>query len=204
MLGFHFRAAPLLALIACGCGNAANPADKAQSAIASTVQNHGYGGIELGASLEKVLSKVDTQFYDPENIAACSMDMPLKGCILIWNNWAFPFVRKDGIPYRLNLIFNRQGLLESIDLVYSRRNGGVSRSDCLIIHNRTLNWLNKEYGELREDSFSVGKPRNVKSLLIVMHGPKVVESKMQISLITFHTGGDCNVDVGFSDFLGGR
>lgn len=195
------RAVPLLAMFLAGCGNAAVPSSKAD-ATTPAVHGYGYGGIVLGSSLEQVLSTVDARFYRPQDIAACSSEMPIKGCILIWSSRAVPFVRKDGIPYNLNLTFNRQGKLESLSLVYASSSDDVSRAECLDLHNRTLGWLTQEYGEFQETPTSAKQPRDASTLVIVENGSSLTDAgkAINISLISSHITGECRIDVGFNDY----
>lgn len=197
------RAVPLLAIFVAGCGNAAVPSSKADAATPAVHgYGYGYGGIVLGSSLEQVLSTVDARFYRPQDIAACSSDMPIKGCVLIWSSRAVPFVRKDGIPYNLNLAFNRQGKLESLSLVYASSSDDVSRAECLDLHNRTLGWLTQEYGEFQESPASAKQRRDAPALVIVKDGSSLTDAgkAINISLISSHIVGECRIDVGFNDY----
>lgn len=191
------RAVSLLMVSLSGCGN--TTADEIEAPEWAPAQANGYAGIELGSSLERALSQVDGGLYRAADIATCSTDMPLKGCVLIWNDWAVPFVRKDGIPYRLNLEFNRQGALERINLVYSRREDDISASDCLNISERTVDWVKSEYGPLERSSLS---PMHSPDFMFVMtrdFSRGDGRSNMSVFFVSHFLRGSCQVNVSFAD-----
>ncbi|KUO54666.1 MAG: hypothetical protein APF78_03845 [Sphingomonadales bacterium BRH_c3] len=126
------------------------------------------------------------------------MNMPAQGCTLIWNNWAVPYERRNGVPYRLNLTFDQWGKLTAIHLTFSRRENDITRAQCLEIHRRTLDWLTEAYGPLKglgtenlsDPEFMVTRSSS--------HGPD--DDRMaDVFLVSHFLRGGCDVNVSFTE-----
>lgn len=108
----------------------------------------GYEGIEFGSSFNDALGSLGGDLFNSAAVSDCFRDLPLRGCYLSRNTEGRPYQIKDGIPYTLSLSFNRFDRLTDIGLKYDRE-GEISRADCLGIHERTLDWVTREFGPLR-------------------------------------------------------
>lgn len=150
-------AGPALALALCGCNaappvqNAAEPSNSANSARELL---DGYGSIKFGSSFQDAIRTLGGSLFNSAAVSDCYRDLPLRGCYLSRNMSGTPFEMRDGIPYTLSLSFNRYDKLTDIGLDYDRE-GDITRADCLHIHERTLDWVTREYGPMR---FRSGTP----------------------------------------------
>ena len=132
---------------------ACNSAPAANNKLAQTNQTkggsiEGYGGVKFGSSFMDAIGTLGGEMFNPVAVSECFQDLPLKGCYLSSNTDGALFEVRDGVPYKLTLSFNRYDKLTDIGLSYSRE-GDISKADCLSIHERTLDWLAREYGQLR-------------------------------------------------------
>lgn len=152
-LGIVAAASSMLA--SCGSGADAQSSDNTHNAGGTPQEIDGYAGIKFGASLNEALATFDVRLFNPAGLSDCLKDLPLKGCFLSGDREATPFQIKDGIPYRLTLSFNRLDKLTDIDLNYDRE-GDISRDQCLEMHERTLDWMVREYGAMRAASSKEG------------------------------------------------
>jgi len=152
-LGIVAAASSILA--ACGSGADAQGSGNTQNAADPPQEINGYAGIEFGTSLNEALATLDVRLFNPAGLRDCLKDLPLKGCFLSGDSEAAPFQIKDGIPYRLTLSFNRLDKLTDVDLNYDRE-GDISRDQCLEMHERTLDWMVREYGDMRAASSQEG------------------------------------------------
>ena len=84
--------------------------------------------------------------------------MPLKGCFLSPDTDATPFIIRGGIPYGLQLEFNKYDRLTDIALRYARR-GKITRDECLSLYGRTLDWASQEFGPFYA---SLGETKHLK------------------------------------------
>lgn len=165
----------------------------------------GYAGLELNASFEAVLAKIGEDAYRPEDVAKCLAEMPLKGCILVWRSKLVPFERKNGVPYVLDLSFSKWGRLTDIDLVYWR-SGGITRSQCLEVHNHSVEWVSREYGPLY-NNLPPGAERLVRKSELAIDlstiprpASAAANSRSRhnfVAVDTMYMGDECRVDVGF-------
>lgn len=142
MLRAYLGVVVAIAVSACG----ATPNDDAAHARKNI---NGFGEIMLGAPLQVVLDRRVTETLSPLGMQACLQDLPLKGCFLSPRDSSTPFIIAEGIPFALSLSFNRLDKLTDIDLSYERETV-VSREQCLELHDRTLDWLSKDYGVFAE------------------------------------------------------
>ncbi|HQS98606.1 MAG: hypothetical protein B7X90_14970 [Novosphingobium sp. 17-62-19] len=143
-------------LTACGSGADAQGSGSTQNAADNQQEIEGYAGIKFGTSLNEALASLEVRLFNPASLNECLKDLPLKGCFLSGDREAAPFQIKDGIPYRITLSFNRLDKLTDVDLNYDR-DGDISRDQCLEMHERTLDWMVREYGTMRA-SFSQEGP----------------------------------------------
>jgi len=140
-----------LILTACGSGAGQKDGGNEQNLSNRYQEINGYAGIEFGTSLSEALGNLDVRLFNSVGLSECLKDLPLKGCFLSGDREAAPFQIKDGIPYRLTLSFNRLDKLTDIDLSYDRE-GDISRDQCIEMHERTLDWMAREYGEMQAPS----------------------------------------------------
>jgi len=108
----------------------------------------GYGDIKFESTFTQAINTVSSDLFNPASIVACYKDLPLYGCRLNRNTDGAPFEIKEGIPYQLTLSFNQFDKLTDIGLEYHRE-GGIKKAECLSIHERTLDWATREFGEFR-------------------------------------------------------
>lgn len=95
----------------------------------------------------EAVGSVGSERFNPSGMKECLEDLPLKGCFLSPDTDAEPFVIEDGIPYKLSLDFNKYDRLTDIGLSY-RREGQITRTECLSIHERALDWVNNQFSPL--------------------------------------------------------
>lgn len=144
------RAATIVcAAILTGCGSNAGPGNGTEPPGADNApakQIEGYADIKFGLTFTEVVADHSSRLSS-YSLSECLKDLPIKGCFLSNGSESSPFQIREGIPYFLNLSFNKFDKLTDIGLVYDRE-GGISRADCLSIHERTLDWLARDYGKL--------------------------------------------------------
>jgi hypothetical protein len=109
----------------------------------------GYGELTFGMSFTVALAKLGHARFNPSGVNDCFNDMPLKGCFLSPESDTSFYQMKAGIPYALGLQFSKMDKLSHIRLSY-KREGNISRSQCLEVYARTLDWVRAEYGDLSE------------------------------------------------------
>lgn len=140
----------LVSVTLIGCGsNAASENGSAAAGVAATARKaiDGYGDIKFGSSFVSAIGLLGHEPFNPVAVSECFKDLPIKGCHLT-RNAEHIFEMRAGIPYSLTLMFNKLDKLTDIGLDYSRE-GDVKRADCLSLHERTLDWLVADYGQLR-------------------------------------------------------
>jgi hypothetical protein len=130
------------------CGSQSGQANKAESAQPNANPIDGYGDIKFAESFTELMAAHGAGF-EPYDIRECYKNMPLAGCVLISRNATPPQVR-DGIPYTLTARLNQQGKVTDVELQYERK-GVISVGECRSIHERTLDWLVRDYGNLYEE-----------------------------------------------------
>lgn len=128
----------------------------------------GYGGLVLGSTFEEATLVASPRLFNPYGLSECIQDMPISGCFLSPRDELDTFQRIDGIPYGLQLEFNRFGALTDITLKFTRRrtydddlnpvSATITRSECLDIVDRTVDWVTGEYGNLAGN-----RPKNPKT-----------------------------------------
>ncbi|MBX9897472.1 MAG: hypothetical protein K2Y17_06165 [Qipengyuania sp.] len=106
--------------------------------------------------------------FNPYGLKECLEDMPIRGCFLSPENELTTFRRIEGIPYGLQLEFNRLGALTDITLKFTRRRtydddlnpvpATIKKSECSDILERTIDWVTAEYGSL-----GVNRPKDPKT-----------------------------------------
>jgi hypothetical protein len=142
----------LLAVVSAGllasCGTKSAPADKDQIHKAATKPIEGYADIQFGESFNDVMAAHPASF-EPYDIRQCYKNMPLAGCVLISQDETPPEIR-EGVPYKPTVRLNQTGKVTDVDLDYDRK-GNISGADCRSIHERTLDWLARDYGSLYEE-----------------------------------------------------
>lgn len=118
----------------------------------------GYGSLELGMSLEAALAVAPAHFFNPAGVSDCLADMHISGCFLPPADEMATFERVDGIPYGLQLEFNRRGALTDITLRFDRRTrydtdgrtpATITKAECRDISARTVDWVAAEYGRFQ-------------------------------------------------------
>lgn len=122
----------------------------------------GYGGLTLGSTFEEAMSVASASAFNPYGIKKCLEEMPIKGCFLSPKDDLSIFRQVQGIPYTLQLDFNRLGALTDITLLYSRgsrydeaRNmtlATITEAQCADILERTIDWVVKDYGRFQNDA----------------------------------------------------
>jgi hypothetical protein len=135
-------------LASCGPGSADVNTDEAQARKPTTKSIDGYADIKFGESFNDLMGSHRMEFH-PYGIQECYKDMPLKGCLLMGREETPPQIR-DGIPYELIVRLNQLGKVTDVKLKYERE-GVISVSDCRSIHERTLDWLVRDYGNMYEE-----------------------------------------------------
>jgi hypothetical protein len=137
-------------LAGCAADQPANQANAAASSSREAIA--GYRNISFGRTFAEAVAEIGASNFNSISIAECPGEMPLRGCFLSPNHErTAPFEMRDGIPYFLDLSFNRRDRLTDIGLSY-RREGAISSQQCREIHGRTLDWLIEDFGPFREGS----------------------------------------------------
>ncbi len=118
----------------------------------------GYAGLKLGSTFEEAMLVAAPSDFNPSGLNECLEDMPIKGCFLSPENDLSTFRRVQGIPYGLQLEFNRLGALTDITLRFTRRrtydddlnpvSATITKSECSSVVERTIDWVSAEYGNL--------------------------------------------------------
>lgn len=104
----------------------------------------GYRAIKLGSTFEANVAALGSDRFNPYGVKECLDDLPLRGCAMGSLDGRVYDVR-DGISYALSLVFNKHDKLTDIELQY-KREGNISKAECLSISERTLDWLVTDYG----------------------------------------------------------
>ena len=123
------------------------PAHKDQTPTPTTKPIDGYADIKFGESFNDVMAHPAD--FEPYDIRQCYKNMPLAGCVLISRDQTPPLIR-DGVPYKPTVRLNQVGKVTDVDLDYDRK-GDISGADCRSIHERTLDWLARDYGSFYEE-----------------------------------------------------
>jgi hypothetical protein len=117
----------------------------------------GYAGLRLGSTFEEAMAIVPPRIFNPFGLKECLEDMPIKGCFLSPTDDFAIFKRVEGIPYTVQLEFNRFGALTDITLKFLRQNrydadlnmtkSPMTKAECADIMERTIDWVVKDYGQ---------------------------------------------------------
>lgn len=128
------------------------------SDLATNRKLEGYGGLVLGSSFEEAMSAAPPSSFNAYGLKECIEDMPMRGCFLSPDDDLTVFRRVQGIPYALQLEFNRLGALTDITLRFSRRRtyddnldpvpATITEKECSDILARTVDWVSQDYGIL--------------------------------------------------------
>jgi hypothetical protein len=134
------------------CGPSGSPQDKSDRVL------DGYAGLKLGSTFEEAMLVADPSDFNPFGMKECLEDMPIKGCFLSPESDLTTFRRVQGIPYGLQLEFNRLGALTDITLRFTRSRtydddlnpvpATITKSECSSVVERTIDWVSSEYGNL--------------------------------------------------------
>jgi len=148
-MAIRVLAAVVLAALLAGCGSKSAPAKTEQAGAEKpkTKPIDGYDDIKLGQSFNEVMAAHGEQF-DPYYVRQCYKDLPINGCWLATPRDGAPFRMIDGIPYRLTVMLNKFDKVTDVELKYSREGNGINGDDCRSIHERTLDWVTRDYGKL--------------------------------------------------------
>jgi hypothetical protein len=141
-----FMGIALAALAGCGPapGNGASPTPSPNPPFKPVGE---YKGIALGAPFEDVIASVDADLFNPYSLKECFSDIALHGCNLYRNSDDTVFEMQVGIPYALELSFNRADKLTDIGLNYHREKG-ITGEQCRDLFARTIDWVARDYGPL--------------------------------------------------------
>lgn len=203
----------LCALWVAGCGGgqikeSGNPLD-------------GFGDLKFGMSFDQALTATSTQMFNPYGLRECLSQLPIRGCLLVsGDNVASIYTRVEGIPYGLALDFNRFDQLTDIHLKFNRdgydsENERISSSDCLSVHERTIDWISQRYGAVtaprKDDSVTVRRTEGARTYPISLQkngdflslGLIKVPENREISILSHFMTIDgkpiCRIDLEFSD-----
>ena len=120
----------------------------------SRVATDGYDTLKFGMLFEEAIALLRADYFNPASYLSCYERMEIEGCALYRSSSpGAVYARIDGIPYGLNLHFNRKAELFEIGLTYEKE-GGISRDECVAIYSRTLDWVSSDYGALRSTEAS--------------------------------------------------
>lgn len=134
----------LICLLTGGCMK--QEANNSVAEAAARPEPSGINGLALGSSFEDVIGSLRPNLFNPVSLKECFDDLPLLGCSLSRNENAV-FMRKNGIPYALQLSFNRLDKLTDIQVSF-RREKQISAAQCKDIMARTVDWTTEQYGAL--------------------------------------------------------
>lgn len=143
--------------IVCSCSEASPSSGGAESLR----ELEGFGGVQLGSTFEEAIIAAPPDLFNPYGLSKCLNDMPIRGCFLSPRDEKAAFRRIDGIPYGLQLEFNRFGALTDIAMKFTRRReydaegnivaANITKLECTNIIERTIDWVTAEYGALSRD-----------------------------------------------------
>lgn len=131
--------------------------NQAQEPPAST-ELKGYADLNFGASFEEALAVAGASAFNAYGISKCSEEIPIRGCLLTGEE-SSTFRRIDGIPYRLQLAFNKFGTLTDISLEFVRRStdnedndrvpASITADECRDIIERTIDWVSRDFSKIQ-------------------------------------------------------
>lgn len=118
----------------------------------------GYADLNFGASFEEALAVAGSSAFNAYGISKCSEEIPIRGCLLTGDESSV-FRRIDGIPYRLQLAFNKFGTLTDISLEFVRRStynedndripASITAGECRDIIERTVDWVSRDFSKIQ-------------------------------------------------------
>jgi len=132
----------VLCISACGCD--------ASTKNSSPVLD-GYGSFKFGESFDEALVDVSPSYFSSYTLADCLRRKAVRGCVLRPKDNLTSFTTLAGVPYTIELSFNRLDHLTDIELSFSRDTMDspeekTTVSECRQIHERALDWAVKTYG----------------------------------------------------------
>lgn len=116
----------------------------------------GIDGLTFGMSLTEALSTVPASFFSGLALKQCQETGALYGCLVLPKSDLSTYKTKGGVPYTIQLAFNKFDKLTDIELKYDRRpdyegaGPKLSRDECRSIFERTLTWVREEQGPLSQ------------------------------------------------------
>lgn len=114
----------------------------------------GYEDIKFGQGFNEVMA-AHGGVFDPYYVRSCYKNLAINGCSLSTPRDGPPFQMIDGIPYRLTVRFNKFDKVTDIQLQYIREGSGINGDDCRSIHERTLDWLTRDYGKFYSPNYDL-------------------------------------------------
>jgi len=147
---FRWLSPIALALAACG-----STAPAAQSENAKPSRIGGYGNLQFGMSFAESTELTGLSRFNPAAVKGCLLELAVRGCYLTPDDNLISYTSVDGVPYTLALSFNRFDKLTDISLKYEREmiddpDQKMSLEDCRAIHERTADWLVKDFGAFEQ------------------------------------------------------
>ena len=164
---------PIIAGVAISLTASCADAGNGSGAVQSERELEGFGGVALGATFEETMAVAPPQLFNPYGLSKCLEEIPMRGCFLSPRDELAAFRRIDGIPYGLNLEFNRFGALTDITLKFTRRRqydgdlnpvaAKITKSECADLIERTIDWVTADYGSLAGDRPKEAGTRDAKT-----------------------------------------
>jgi hypothetical protein len=207
--------ASTLAIGLAACGSTA-PAAQSESAKPSGID--GYGNLKFGMSFAEATGLTGLSRFNSAAVKGCMIELAVRGCYLTPGDNLTSYVSVDGVPYTLALSFNRYDKLTDISLKYQREmiedpDQKMSFEDCKAIHERTADWLVKEFGQFdqkKEDGVEILKTAKGSEYSFYRNGTTFIASfqkklpdKRRVSLISHYMVLDpetnCSIDVQFAE-----
>lgn len=181
----------------------------------------------LGSTFDEAMLVASPSDFNPYGLKECLEDLPIRGCFLSPENELTIFRRVRGIPYGLQLEFNKLDALTDITLKFVRRRtydeelnpvpATIKKSECSDIMERTIDWVAAEYGsiatvrpkaaEMRATKTAKGNAYWIDSSAdgsgFVALGEAPMKSgrsvKLFASFLVLNGDPDCSVSVSFND-----
>lgn len=138
-------------LTGCGSNSAPTKSEQAEASKPQTKPIDGYGDVKFGQSFNEVMAAYGQRF-DAYYIRSCYKDLAINGCSLATTG-DVPFQMIEGIPYRLTVQFNKFDKVTDVQLQYAREGSAINSDDCRSIHERTLDWLTRDYGKFYSPNY---------------------------------------------------
>lgn len=206
-----------LALALCACGSTASTEAEERNAPTKDAID-GYGDLKFGMSFAEATAVAGPHLFGPAQMKECLITLAVRGCSLLPENNLASHTSVDGISYGLSLSFNRFDKLTDISLIYQRRmmvdpEQKISAEDCKSIHERTVDWMVRDYGPFSaksEKGAVIAKTAKGNPYLLthnddIMLGAirKDLSDKRYIALVTYFMGDDddtnCSLSLQFAE-----